>query len=62
MDIKWNTAVVNPQKLINISRGDKNRMLKYLYQFQALIPVRMEALKVSLNLRTGKKLGNYYIK
>ena len=48
MDIIWNTTVVNPQELINISRGDKNRMLKYLYQFQTLIPTRIEALKESL--------------
>lgn len=56
MVIKWNTTVVNPQELINISRGDKNRMLKYLYQFQALIPVRMEALKVSLKEKDRKKV------
>ncbi|MFT4668529.1 MAG: HPt (histidine-containing phosphotransfer) domain-containing protein [Ulvibacter sp.] len=48
MDIIWNTTVVNPQELMNISRGDKNRMLKYLYQFQTLIPLRIEALKESL--------------
>ena len=48
MDIIWNTTVVNPQELINISRGDKNRMLKYLYQFQTLIPQRIEKLKESL--------------
>ena len=53
MDIIWNTTVVNPRELINISRGDKNRMLKYLYQFQTLIPVRIEGLKESL--KTGDR-------
>ena len=53
MDIIWNTTVVNPQELIKISRGDKNRMLKYLYQFQTLIPVRIESLKESL--KTGDR-------
>ena len=56
MDIKWNTTVVNPQELINISRGDKNRMLKYLYQFQTLIPVRMEALKAGLKEKNRKRV------
>jgi len=54
MNIHWNTTIVNPQELINISRGDKNRMLKYLYQFQALIPVRIEALKESLKAEDRK--------
>ncbi len=56
MDIHWNTTIVNPQELINISRGDKNRMLKYLYQFQALIPARIEALKESLMAEDRKKV------
>ena len=56
MDIQWNTTVVNPQELINISRGDKNRMLKYLYQFQALIPARIEALNESLKIEDRKKV------
>lgn len=54
MNIIWNTTVVNPQELINISRGDKNRMLKYLYQFQTLIPQRIEALKESLETEDRK--------
>ena len=53
MNIIWNTTVVNPQELINISRGDKNRMLKYLYQFQTLIPQRIDALNESL--KTGDR-------
>ena len=56
MDIHWNTTIVNPQELINISRGDKNRMLKYLYQFQTLIPARIEALKESLKAEDRKKV------
>lgn len=48
MDLIWNTTIVKPHELITISRGDKNRMLKYLYQFQALIPLRIVALKESL--------------
>jgi HPt (histidine-containing phosphotransfer) domain-containing protein len=56
MDIIWNTTVLNPQELINISRGDKNRMLKYLYQFQALIPPRIESLTENLKAGDRKKI------
>jgi HPt (histidine-containing phosphotransfer) domain-containing protein len=56
MDIRWNTKIVNPKELIYISRGDKNRMLKYLYQFQTLIPERIEALKLSLKDKDRKKV------
>ena len=49
MDIDWNTTYINPQKLLTISRGDKNRLLKYLNQFQELIPQRIENLMESLD-------------
>ena len=45
MEIKWNTNYIDPQNLINISREDKNRMERYLRQFQELIPARVEDLK-----------------
>lgn len=48
MDIEWNTKVINSQNLIEISRGDPKRLLKYLQQFQDLIPKRIIRLKESL--------------
>ena len=54
MDIKWNTTYIDPQNLISISRGDKNQMLKYLNQFQELIPKRIESLKSSLTAEDRK--------
>ena len=54
MDINWNTTYIDPENLITISRGDKNRMLKYLNQFQELIPKRIESLKESLEAEDRK--------
>jgi HPt (histidine-containing phosphotransfer) domain-containing protein len=54
MDINWNTTYIDLQNLINISRGDKTRMLKYLNQFLELIPPRIESLKVSLEAEDRK--------
>jgi hypothetical protein len=48
MDIIWNTTIVNPQELINISRGDVKVIYKYLNQFKELIPQRIEGLNESL--------------
>ena len=56
MDIDWNTTYINPQNLISISRGDKTRMLKYLNQFQELIPQRIESLKNSLEAEDRKMI------
>ena len=54
MDINWNTTYIDLQNLIAISRGDKGRMLKYLNQFQELIPQRIESLKSSLQVEDRK--------
>ena len=54
MGINWNTNHIDLQNLITISRGDKNRMLKYLNQFQELIPQRIESLKSSLEVEDRK--------
>lgn len=40
--------ILNLQNLESIARGDSERMLKYLKQFQELIPERLEQLKVAL--------------
>ena len=50
MDIQWNSPFLDIHHLIKISRGDKNRMLKYLDQFQALIPQRIKDLEEALQL------------
>lgn len=41
--------LLNLQNLESISRGDSERMLKYLKQFQELIPERMSQLKEALS-------------
>jgi HPt (histidine-containing phosphotransfer) domain-containing protein len=54
MEIQWNSAYLDLEKLISLSRGDKDRMLKYLNQFQDLIPSRVESLKISLEAEDRK--------
>ena len=48
MKKNWEPTYIDLENLINISRGDKQRMLKYLKQFQELIPQRIENVKQSL--------------
>lgn len=48
MEVNWNTKFINPINLIDISRGDKEKMYRYLVQFQELIPQRIENLKDKL--------------
>ena len=54
MEIQWNSAYIDLENLISLSRGDKDRMLKYLNQFQDLIPSRVESLKISLKAEDRK--------
>lgn len=54
MEIKWNPTYIDLQNLIAISRGDRDRMLKYLNQFLELIPPRIENLKKSLKAEDRK--------
>ncbi|MFT4851399.1 MAG: HPt (histidine-containing phosphotransfer) domain-containing protein [Sediminicola sp.] len=51
----WNTKIINPQDLINISRGDDKIIYKYLLQFQELIPQRIASLKESLKAEDRKQ-------
>ncbi|PSR13860.1 MAG: hypothetical protein DA408_12925 [Bacteroidetes bacterium] len=44
------------KNLISISRGDNARMLKYLNQFQELIPPRVENLKACLQADDRKMI------
>ncbi|WP_296313731.1 hypothetical protein [Winogradskyella sp. UBA3174] len=52
----WNTKIINPQDLINISRGDDKIIHKYLLQFQELIPQRIESLKENLKVEDRKQI------
>lgn len=52
----WNTKIINPQDLINISRGDDKIIHKYLLQFQELIPQRIDSLKESLRVEDRKQV------
>tara|TARA_R110001632_G_scaffold35346_3_gene89234 strand:+ start:606 stop:968 length:363 start_codon:yes stop_codon:yes gene_type:complete len=56
MDIQWNTTVIDPKELIQISRGNNTVIHKYLLQFQKLIPERIESLKVSLEAQDRKQV------
>ena len=56
MEINWDTTYIDPQNLVSISRGDKERMLKYLNQFLELIPPRIEKLKESLAAEDRKMI------
>lgn len=56
MSIRWSTTVINPQELIQISRGDEQIIHKYLEQFQKLIPQRIENLKESLKMQDRKQV------
>jgi len=55
MEIIWNTKLIDPKGLIQIARGDKKRVLKYLNQFMELIPERIEHLKKSIGEEDRKK-------
>jgi len=48
MDIKWDSTYVDLENLVGISRGNKERMLDYLNQFQELVPQRVQDLKRGL--------------
>jgi HPt (histidine-containing phosphotransfer) domain-containing protein len=39
---------IDTTQLVQISRGDKDRMMKYLSQFEELIPQRIESLQERL--------------
>lgn len=51
-----NTTFINLENVVNISRGDSDRMLKYLKQFQELIPERLIQLKEALNQDDRKQI------
>jgi hypothetical protein len=48
MNSNWNVTFIDLQNLVNITKSDKTHMLKYLNQFQELIPLRVASLKESL--------------
>ena len=54
MKLNWETEFIDPRNLIGISKGDKARTLKYILQFQELIPTRINNLKESLKNKDRK--------
>lgn len=56
MSITWNTTHLNLQNLIDLSKGDSDRILKYLLQFQELMPGRIENLKKELSENNRVKI------
>jgi len=56
MKAEQNKTFVSLSNLQAISRGDPNRMLKYLNQFKELIPERLEQLKHALSKEDRKNI------
>jgi len=56
MEIKWDTASLDLQNLVSISRGDKGQVLKYLNQFQELVPERIKYLKTGMQEGDRRKI------
>lgn len=54
MNLTWNTDYIDLRSLVLMSRGNKAQILKYLTQFQELIPLRAENLKESLRAENRK--------
>ena len=52
----WNQQVLDLSNLIEIARGDNERMEKYLRQFQELIPGRIKKLQQSLSQEERKSI------
>lgn len=59
MKNKWGTRLIDPTHLIRIARGDQQRLLKYLKQFQELIPRRTAALRKSLQAGDRKMVRQH---
>ena len=56
MDIKWNPQHLDLSGLLTLSRGDQRRTIRYLQQFQELIPERIEVLKGYLEKEDRKMI------
>lgn len=56
MEIKWPAKYIDPQNLIEVSHGDKERLLKYLNRFQELIPQRISKLQQGLKTNDRKMI------
>lgn len=56
MDISWNSSFIDLQNLITHSRGESQKVEKYLHQFLELIPPRIEKLTESLQARDRKTI------
>jgi HPt (histidine-containing phosphotransfer) domain-containing protein len=54
MEITWNTSLIDPKGLIQIARGNNQRIQKYLNQFLELIPQRIEGLKIAIQQEDRK--------
>ena len=57
MDINWNSKHIDSKNLVEISRGSEAKMLKYLNQFQELVPQRIENLNNSLRDKDRKMIS-----
>ena len=59
MDLSAKMEYINLENLVNFSRGDDARILKYLIQFKELIPERIEQLQQALNNEDRKLVRQF---
>ncbi|MFT7296504.1 MAG: HPt (histidine-containing phosphotransfer) domain-containing protein [Flavobacteriales bacterium] len=59
MKNEWNTIIIDPTQLIKIAREDQKVLLKYLRQFQELIPPRTTSLQESLQAEDRIKVRQH---
>lgn len=56
MKTEHHTSFIKLENLVALSRGDSERMMKYLNQFQELIPERLKQLKEALKKDDRKQI------
>jgi HPt (histidine-containing phosphotransfer) domain-containing protein len=49
MNLNWNKDIIDLKKLVEVTRGDSGRILRYLNQFQELIPTRINLMYTYLD-------------
>ena len=62
MNLTFTPKYVNLRKVVAISRGNNDKLKRYLLQFITLVPERIEMVDRKLILMNGEvlKLGNNY--
>lgn len=56
MEVFWNQDIIDLQKLLLVTRGDRGKLRQYLVQFDELIPVRISLLRKYINAEDRKMI------